>query len=139
MPKMEPITYKWYDYLRQGKIMGLRCKECGTYEFPPVPVCNNCSSMDMEWTEMSGEAHITAATYVAMGVYPYSTEPVVSATLKLKEGPFFVSWIPGGTQEQARELFDRKDPVPVRLKPKKLNDDVDWPVITEVDGKEIKP
>lgn len=133
MAKMEPYVYNWYQYLKEGKIMGLRCRECGTYEFPPVPVCNECSSTDMEWVEMSGEATIKSATYVAMGIFPYSKEPVVSATLRLKEGPVFVSWIPGGTAEQAKELIARKEPAHVKLRVMKLNDEVDWPVIAEID------
>lgn len=49
---------QWYDYLEQGKIMAVRCKECGSYEFPPVYCCRECSGTDMEWVEISGDARV---------------------------------------------------------------------------------
>ena len=52
---MEPIVKKWYDGLNEGKLLGLKCKRCGTVEFPPFPVCNTCSCTDLEWIEISGE------------------------------------------------------------------------------------
>ena len=53
---MEAITKKWYDYLEEGKLMGLKCKRCGTVHFPPYPICRECSGMEMEWTEIEGTA-----------------------------------------------------------------------------------
>jgi len=42
------------NYLEQGKIMGTRCKNCGTVHFPPVADCAECLSSDVEWFEVGG-------------------------------------------------------------------------------------
>ncbi|MFH1242002.1 MAG: Zn-ribbon domain-containing OB-fold protein [Pseudomonadota bacterium] len=41
-------------YLEQGKLMGTRCKGCGTFFFPPRADCHRCMASEMEWTEVSG-------------------------------------------------------------------------------------
>ena len=46
------------DYLEQGKVMGTRCKECGTVFFPPRADCYNCFFSDMEWFEVSGKGKL---------------------------------------------------------------------------------
>lgn len=53
---MQAITKMWYDYLEQGKLMGLKCKKCGKVHFPPFPICQECSGTDMEWVPISGNA-----------------------------------------------------------------------------------
>ena len=62
---MQAITKMWYDYLDQSKLMGLKCKRCGAVHFPPFPICRECSGMDMEWTEVSGDAYVDSVAFVA--------------------------------------------------------------------------
>lgn len=133
MAKMEPYVYEWYEYLKQGKLMGLRCKECGTYEFQPVPVCNKCSSTEMEWVEISGDVEIYSAAYCAMGIYPYNKTPVVCVGTRLKEGPTFMSWIPGGTAELARSFLERPRPVKGKLEITQIDNEVYWPTVRIVE------
>ena len=119
MVKMEPYIYKWYEYLKQGKLMGVRCKECNTVEFPPLPVCSNCSCTDMEWVEISGDADMYTFAYCPMGITPYSDDPVVCVGTKLKEGPAFMSWIADGDEELVDALLKRE----------RLDEDISWPAI----------
>lgn len=131
MAKMEPIIKQWYDYLDEGKIMGKKCPKCGRIHFPPVPVCNECSAMDLEWTEMSGEGVITSLTYSPMGVYPYNDTPCLSGWGELKEGMPFNSVIvnpPEGGADALRERL-RKGPVPVRMVIRKLDDRISFPYL----------
>ncbi|MBO5160447.1 MAG: hypothetical protein J6J03_02200 [Tyzzerella sp.] len=60
MKKVESkVARKWYEYLAEGKMMALRCKDCGTYHFPAFPICHGCGKHDMEWVEISGDAVVT--------------------------------------------------------------------------------
>lgn len=114
MAKIEPIVKLWYDYLKENKIMGKKCKQCGAYEFPPVPVCNECSSTDMEWTEMSGYG--TMETYTANPIVdpPFAFYgPQIQAVVRLDEGPTFTSWLVGIDFDKRDELFDK---IPCRVK-----------------------
>jgi len=47
-------------YLDLGKVMGTRCKECGTVHFPPVADCAECLSSDVEWFEVSGPGKLVS-------------------------------------------------------------------------------
>jgi len=108
MIKMEPSVKKWYDFLENGKIMGMRCKRCGAYEFPPVPVCNHCSSTDLEWVEMSGSGKLVSFTAMLMVDPPFANfGPQICGYVKLKEGPTFISWLVGTGLEEQAELYDR--------------------------------
>lgn len=55
MRKYEPIAKKFYDGLDQGKILGMKCTECGHIEFPPYPACNNCGHVGNEWVDLTDE------------------------------------------------------------------------------------
>jgi uncharacterized OB-fold protein len=65
-------------YLEQGKVMGTRCKTCGTVHFPPVADCAQCLSSDVEWFEISGPGKLVSwsrLTYAPVGFeddLPYS-------------------------------------------------------------------
>ena len=114
MVKMQPYVKKWYDFFAEGKIMGLKCNRCGSYEFPPVPVCNKCSSTDMNWAEMSGEA-----TLVSFGVTLYPGRsfadigPYVVGSMVLKEGPTYCAMVLGVDPKNIGELY-KKLPIPVQ-------------------------
>jgi uncharacterized OB-fold protein len=116
---VEPIVKKFYEHLDEGKIMGLKCKECGSHLFPPVAACRSCSSRDLEWTEMSGEGELlfySSSTLPAVRFVDYA--PYAYGLVKLKEGPVFLTMISGVEAEDTakmEELF-RKLPLPVRAK-----------------------
>ena len=65
-------------YLKQGKVMGTICKNCGTVHFPPVADCAECLSSDVEWFEISGPGRLVSwsrLTYAPVGFeddLPYS-------------------------------------------------------------------
>jgi len=98
----------WYQFFAEGKIMGLRCNRCGGYEFPPVPVCNQCSGTDLSWTEMSGEGELTS---FKVALHPddafTSSWPYVNGNVDLKEGPKYGGLIRGVGPADAEELYRR--------------------------------
>ena len=136
--KMEPIIKEWYDYLKNGKIMGRKCPECGNIEFPPVPVCNKCGCMETEWTEMSGEGELYTFSFSPMGVMPYNTEPTVSGFCKLKEGMFFDSMIVNAQASDQGEILEelKKGPIPFELEITELDENISFPKIRLKRGKE---
>ena len=44
--------------LEEGKIMGTRCKDCGTSFFPPRSDCFKCLDSEMEWFEVTGKGKL---------------------------------------------------------------------------------
>lgn len=53
-------------YLAEEKLMGSRCKTCGTLYLPPRPICIGCHGADMEWVQMKGEGRVAAFTCIAI-------------------------------------------------------------------------
>lgn len=129
MATMEPIVKKWYDTLKEGKIMGLKCKDCGVIEFPPVPICNSCSCTDMEWVEMSGEGELLTFCFSPMGVYPYHSDPVLTGFARLKEGVQFASVFNDATGADQQMLMERlrAGSVPIKLEITKLDENISFP------------
>lgn len=52
MERFDPIVKTFYDGLEEGKIMARKCNRCGAIMYPPMPICQDCSSTDTEWTEL---------------------------------------------------------------------------------------
>ncbi|MFZ3151006.1 MAG: zinc ribbon domain-containing protein [Anaerolineaceae bacterium] len=103
MDTHERYVDKFYNYLAEGKLMGQKCDDCGTYTLFPVPVCNNCKGTHMSWTELSGEAKLL---FISVSKFPAARfakfAPCGFGSIQLKEGPVFFGIVDG---------IDVKDPV----------------------------
>ncbi|MDL2220114.1 zinc ribbon domain-containing protein [Eubacteriales bacterium OttesenSCG-928-N14] len=103
---MQPITKMWYSYLEEGKLMGLKCKRCGAVHFPPFPICRDCSGMEMEWVEVSGEALVDEIALVAVpDVWFQQWAPYYFAYAHTAEGAVFDSML-FGIGEDPQAVFD---------------------------------
>lgn len=121
---MEPILKTWYDALRKNSIKGLRCQHCGALQFPPVPVCNSCGSLDTEWVDISRKAQLITFSYSPMGIPPYTEEPVMGGFFQLQEGPYFMTWLVGAEGSDQKRIFDEM-PFDVTAEAVKINDEHD--------------
>ena len=52
------ISYELF--LNEERLMGSRCKACGTQYVPPRSICIDCYKSDMEWVEMKGKGRLAA-------------------------------------------------------------------------------
>ena len=53
-------TNDFIDYLKDNKVMGTRCKDCGLSFFPPRTDCHQCLASNMEWFEVSGKGKLVS-------------------------------------------------------------------------------
>ncbi len=53
-------TNDFIDYLKDNKVMGTRCKDCGLSFFPPRADCHKCLASNMEWFEVSGKGKLVS-------------------------------------------------------------------------------
>lgn len=79
-------------FLNEERLMGSRCKKCGSIYLPPRPICINCYNSDMEWVEMKGKGKLAAFTCIHVGP-PWMVEqgydrkhPYCSGVVELEEG-----------------------------------------------------
>ena len=53
-------TNDFIDYLKDNKVMGTRCKDCGLHFFPPRADCHQCLTSNMQWFEVSGKGKLVS-------------------------------------------------------------------------------
>jgi len=65
MSETRPITNASFNqYLKEKKLMGVRCSQCHKIFLPPRPICTECHSDEMEWIELSGQGTLMAFTSI---------------------------------------------------------------------------
>lgn len=89
-----PFNHHGFDqFLAEGKLMGCRCRSCGTLLLPPRPLCPTCYSTDLEWTQFSGQGTLIGFTSIHVGLSRMIAEgydrdhPYHTAVVRLAEGP----------------------------------------------------
>jgi hypothetical protein len=91
----------FYQYLKEGKLMGVRCRACGNLSAEARPMCPACHSKDVEWHQFSGKA--TLSTFTCISIVPQRmadkgygrTNPYCSGVVTLAEGPRISARIAG--------------------------------------------
>ncbi len=87
------LTFQEYNKaLKKERLMGLKCKECGTVTCPPMMVCMECAGTQLEVVELCGEGHIVTFTNSYIAAEGRENEvPYTIVMVELLEGP----WIMG--------------------------------------------
>lgn len=82
-------TKPYWDACQQKKLSVQKCEACGHIQFYPRIMCTECSSRNVSWTEVSGEAKVITYTIVHRPILDaYKEEaPYILSILKLNEGP----------------------------------------------------
>lgn len=87
------LTHKaYYDGLKKGKLLGLKCNECSNITCPPKMTCQECTGTNLEITELKGTGKIV--TFTTSNVAPMGREveaPYTIVIVELEEG----AWIMG--------------------------------------------
>ena len=80
-------------HLKDGRLMGTKCKDCGAFSFPPRADCEQCMSGNFEFVELSGKS--TLQTFTKIVAAPTGFEEVVPYTVgvvDLEEGGRALAW-----------------------------------------------
>lgn len=87
------LTFKEYSKaLKQDRLLGLQCDDCGKVTCPPMMVCGECASPNYHIIQLSGQGRIV--TYTTSFIAPEGREnevPYIIVMVELEEGP----WIMG--------------------------------------------
>jgi uncharacterized protein len=83
----------FYDFLKQGRLMGISCRSCGQLSAEPRPMCPACHSKEVEWRQFSGKGQLS--TFTCISIVPESmskmgygrNNPYCSGIVTLAEGP----------------------------------------------------
>ncbi|MCU0280023.1 MAG: zinc ribbon domain-containing protein [Candidatus Nanopelagicales bacterium] len=61
------IIKKYYDGLKEHRILATKCESCNGYTFPPTTACEHCGSSSVAWVELSGKGTML---YMSHGIAP---------------------------------------------------------------------
>jgi uncharacterized OB-fold protein len=93
----QKLYFKDYnEALKQNKILGLKCRACGSLTVPPKMACRQCASLDMEVVEVKGSGKIRTFTTVFVGAEGRESEvPYIVVIVELDEGPWLMGNLDG--------------------------------------------
>ena len=103
------LTYKKFaEALKNGKLLGLKCRRCGAYTVPPKIVCIECNSPEMDVMELRGAG--TIRTFTVIRVAPEGFQaPYIVGEAELEEGPWLMGNIVNIEPDRATlDLIGRK-------------------------------
>jgi len=66
--EQRPFTASSFrEFLREKRLMAVRCVECGKVFLPPRPFCIACRKETVEWVPLQGSGRLVAFTMIAVG------------------------------------------------------------------------
>ena len=86
-PLPNPDSQPYWDGLKDRRLMLQQCGECGTIRHYPRPVCDQCFSMEVAWTEASrrGTVHSWSVSHHAFHPSFKEALPTTFVTVDLEE------------------------------------------------------
>lgn len=88
-----------WESIERHKMALPRCASCGTFRYPPGPVCPDCSSLDYAWTEISGSGNILSWVIFHRQYFDDFPPPYNVIAVRLDEGPILISNLIGREPE----------------------------------------
>ncbi len=81
-------------HLKDGRLMGTACSECGYTTFPPRADCPECMAGAFDFKEYSGQGTVYTFTEIAAAPTGFEDEvPYTVAVVELKEGGRLLAWV----------------------------------------------
>ncbi len=101
-------------HLKDGRLMGSRCKDCGFRTFPPRADCPKCMSADFEFNEYTGQGTLTTYTRIDAAPTGFDDEvPYTIAVVQLAEGGRALAWFGDSIPDEEIQIG-----MPVQLVPR---------------------
>lgn len=104
LPLPDEESRPFYDGAARGKLMLMRCNQCGAPRTPSRQHCDECLSPDYEWFEASGRGVVRTFGVMHQRYHPgFAADiPYVVAIIELDEGPRLPGNILGTPPEEVR-------------------------------------
>ena len=109
---MEPklIFKDYHEALQQNRLLGLKCRDCGTITVPPKMVCRQCAGSELDVVELKGSGRIRTFTTVNVAAEGREGEvPYTIIMVELEEGPWMMGNLDGvDPQTASMELIGKR-------------------------------
>lgn len=85
---------KFFEGLKQGKVMATKCPKCGSIYFPPQDDCPKCKISNLDWVEMPEDGEIVAFTVVNVKPPSFSHyQDYVVGIARMSNGVNVLAWV----------------------------------------------
>ncbi len=93
IPVADEASKPFFDGANEGKLMLVKCSQCGTHRLPGRERCLDCWSTESEWTQASGKGKLYTYGIMHQKYHPAFADvtPYNYAIVELDEGPRLVT------------------------------------------------
>ena len=100
-PIPDEASAPFFEGAKAGRLMLMRCGNCGEYRYPSRDRCDRCWSTDTDWVEASGRATLHSWVIFHQLYHPGFADriPYNVAVVELEEGPRITTKIIGCDNE----------------------------------------
>ena len=78
---------QFFNFISEGKLKGLKCKNCGNLILPPRIKCSKCGHKEFEWIDLSGKGKLLTYTVIYVPPKKFKEEaPYAIGVVELDEG-----------------------------------------------------
>ena len=104
LPQPDEASQPFFDGARQGKLMIMRCKNCGAYRYPARDRCDVCWSTATAWVQASGRGTVYTFGIMHQLYAPGFKDdlPYNVAVVELEEGPRLTTNLVGVANDDVR-------------------------------------
>lgn len=104
IPVADEASATFYTGAKEGRLMLLRCSQCGRYRLPGRGRCVDCWSEQSEWAQASGRGKLYSFGIMHQKYHPAFAEvtPYNYALVELEEGPRLITNIVDCPDEELR-------------------------------------
>jgi len=88
-PVADRDTQPFWDAVAEHRLLVQHCNGCGRWIWQPRPLCPNCHSTDVIWTDVGGDARVVSWTVLHLPVLSVWQDklPFVLLLVELSEAP----------------------------------------------------
>ena len=94
LPLIHPtFTKVFWDACKRHELLIQKCRDCGTYRYPPREACNKCLSLNTDWVKVSGRGTVYSYCVPVEPSHPdlVGKPPYSIALVDLEEGPRMIT------------------------------------------------
>ena len=87
LPEADEDSAPFFDGGMDGRLMLMKCMDCGQLRMPARKHCDNCLSGNTAWVQASGRGKVFTFSIMHQQFHPGFQVPYNLATVELEEGP----------------------------------------------------
>jgi uncharacterized protein len=101
------------EHLKNGHLMGSKCKSCGFSTYPPRADCPKCLGGEFEFVEISGKGQLLSFTKIHAAPTGFEDmAPYCIGVVDLKEGGRLLAWVGSSIPESEIKIGMEMQVVP---------------------------